>query len=488
MMAQLTGVSAMLKDAFRAQMRALLLTLSSLRSANARLQLDAEWVQHHRDTGGVGGDVTSYSSSLHAPSSLRLERECLKTACAEAQGAYKGENSAVQLALRRLSHLIDVIRNDVASLHQDRYGWEQRCQRAEAASHQTGAASHGALAGSKAQVQQTSETHAMSSDVDMAQLFRISQERCARVEQALQESQRLCSQVERVHALAFSTPAAHEMQWAGYELVELLGTHVKAPGPKSAMEEVLAEQAETIAGLRVDLRQQREARKQVEVRLRDSERQRQLLEHECAAFQDQIRSTAKRVDVQKNGSKAFSSSPTAIAMTSNPIPPVVAARSASKQAMTGDSAPGVASHRVESMPCHSGARVQDSVLHSPGSLRSPITSDDKASEAEECHRFDRTHRRYTTLLHCHASPSLSLSNSLSSSPSNVVIEEIDGPKALAEQQSFLRRCPAVSVASLIRNTRSWAAPCSTSSGSSLLLSATELERRKQEILHKYDAA
>ncbi|CBZ26235.1 conserved hypothetical protein [Leishmania mexicana MHOM/GT/2001/U1103] len=502
MLAQLTGVPAMLKDAFCAQMRALLLTLSSLRSTNARLQMDAASVPHHSGPGDASRDCASSFSALYASSSLPFERESLKTVCAEALSACHGANPVVQRALRRLTSLVDMVSSALDAAQQDRDRWEQRCRRAETAAAQADAGSQEASAEGEAQRQQDLAAPTVASSTCIDELSRLSPERCARAAQIHQESQRLCSQVQEILAMAFSTAGTHEVQWASDELVALLGAYVKERASKPAMDEALAEQAETIAALRADLRQQRETRKRAEAQLSDAERRRQVLEHKCAALQTQLRSATEKLGTQRNDSQAHAatlrrallektSTPLSAALASTPLakPSTAATRGTQEHIAASGAAPLTdASRHAASTPYRSTAHSLYSSPHLPGALHSPSTSDDDMNDAEERRLIDHHHRFHSDLHNQHVSPSPSPSASASLPSSRATTAEADVPKALTTERVVARASLAAPTASPARSTRSSTDHPAAASGSSLLLSAAELERRKQAILRKYDVA
>lgn len=478
MMAQLTGVPAMRKDAFCAQMRALLLTLSSLRSSNARLQMDAASVPPYCGTGDASRDCASSFSVLHASSSLPFEQESLKTACAEARSACHGANPVVQRALNRLTRLVDILSSALDAAHQDRDRWEQRCRRAETATAEADEASQGARAEGEAQRQQ-----------DLAA-------------QAHQEvSQSLCNRVQEVLAMAFSTAGTHEVQWASDELVALLGAYVRERASNPAMEAALAEQAETIAALRADLRQQREAWERAEAQLSDGERRRQVLEHKSDALQAQLRSATEKLGTQRNDSQVHTATlhrtlleqtftPSSAALASAPLaePSAAPTRGTQEHIAASGAAPLTdASRHAESTPYRSTAHSLYSSLHLPGALRSPATSDDEMDDAEERRLIDH-HRFHSGLYNQHVSPSPSPSTSASLPSSRATTAEADVPRGVTTERVVARAGLAAPTVSPARSLRSSTDHPSAASGPSLLLSAAELERRKQAILRKYDVA
>ncbi|AYU83753.1 hypothetical protein, conserved [Leishmania donovani] len=502
MMAQLTGVPAMRKDAFCAQMRALLLTLSSLRSTNARLQMDAASVSPYRDSGDATRDCASSFSALHASSSLPLERESLKMACAEARNACHGANPVVQRALQRLTRLVDILSSALDAARQDRDRWERRCRRAETATAQADAASQGARAEGEAQWQQDLVAHTVASSTCIDELSRLSRERCVRAAQAHQESQSLCSQVQEVLAMVFSTAGTHEVQWASDELVALLGAYARERASNPAMEEALAEQAETIAALRADLRRQREARERAEAQLSDGERRRQVLERKGAARQAQLRSATEKLGTQRNDSQAHAAtlhralleetsttSSTALASTPLAKPSAAATRGTQEHIAASGAAPLTeASRHAESTPYRSTAHSLYSSPHLTGALRSPATPDDDMDNAEERRLIDHHHRFQSGLHKQHASPLPSPLASASLPSSRATTAEADVPRALSTERVAARAGLAAPTASPARSTRSSTDHPAAASAPPLLLSAAELERRKQAILRKYDAA
>uniref|UniRef100_A0AAW2ZWL1 Calponin-homology (CH) domain-containing protein n=1 Tax=Leishmania utingensis TaxID=653362 RepID=A0AAW2ZWL1_9TRYP len=493
MMAQLTGAPPVLKDAFHAQLQALLLALASLRSTNARLQQDAASGPPSRHFDDAGRDCAPSLSALHA-SSLPFVRESLKTACTEARSACQGASPDVQHALQRLTHIVDVLSSDLDAVQQDQDRSEQRCSRAKTTTAQVSAASQRVCAEGETQGQQVSNTRA-------ADLSCLSQEGRARAEQSLQENRRLSRQVQEVLTMAFSPHDSHSMQWANDELVALLGAYVKARTPYSAMEEALAEQAETIATLLSNLRQQREARERAEAQLSDDEQRRQVLEHKCAALQAQLYSATEKLDTQRCDSKACATTPhraqrdkasSSSSLTALAIAPLaklsaIATHDAEKHMAVSDTALlAYSSRHVSSTPNRGTSHALYSSPHLPGALRSLATSDDHVDDVGEHRPVDHQHGFHTDLHHHHVSPSSFPSASLSLSSSNVATAGADVPNALRTEQAVVGACLAAPTTSQVRSTRLSTDPLAVASGPSLLLSAAELERRKQAILRKYD--
>ncbi|KAG5488798.1 hypothetical protein JIQ42_00415 [Leishmania sp. Namibia] len=500
MMAQLTGVPVLLKDAFHAQLRTLLLALNSQRNTNARLHLDAASFQHHRDAPDAVGNSTSELSALRAFFPLPFEQESVEIACAEARSACQDAKPAVQRALRCLTHLVDVLSRRLDTVQQDRDRWEQRCRCAEAATSQAGIASQRVRAEGEAEYQQEWETQTGTSSTPMGELSRLCEERRVRAERALQESRRLCSRVQEVLTMAFSTPGTHDMQRASDELVALLGAYVKVQGSNPAMEEALAEQAETIAALRVDLRQQREARKRAEEQLNEGERRRQELEHKCAALRVQLRSVTEKSQAQNNDSDSYAvalhrallekaSSPSSAAheMTPSAKPSATTTHDTKKHVTLSDAAPLACS------PCHASSTPKRSSTHAryssprlPGALRSPATSDDDADDARERRLLVTEHRFHTDVRHHHAPPSPSLSTSIMPSSSSATTAEAGAPKALTTGRADVKTRQAGPTVSQAGRALPPAGLSTDAPGPALLLSAAELERRKEAILRKYE--
>ncbi|GET93473.1 hypothetical protein, conserved [Leishmania tarentolae] len=498
MMAQLTGIPAALKNAFYAQMRTLLLTLSSLRSTNARLRMDAESMLHYRGSDDAGRACVTSNSAVHTSFSFPFDRESLQTACAEARSACQSANPTTQHALRRITDIVDILSHSLDAIQEDRDKCEQRCRRGETAAAQADAVSQGAHAEDKAQ-QQDPAAHPVASSTCVDELSRFSRELYVGGEQAHQETKRLRNQVQEILAMTFFTAGAHEIQSACDKVVALLGAYTKAGASNPAMEEALAEQAETIAALRTDLRQQQERAK---AQLSDNERLRQVLEHKCAALQAQVLSATEKLGTQRNDSQACAStlsrellektSPTCSA-THESIPLAelsAAAIRGTKQHMsvTGPAPLTDSSRHAASTPYNSKGHSLYSSPHLPSALCSSATSEDHMVDAEECRPADHQHRFHNDLNSQHVPPSLSPLASVSLPSSTQTTAEGNVPEAPATERIGAIAGLAAPTALLDRSTRSTSDPRSAASDRSLLLSAAELERRKQAILLKYDIA
>ena len=98
--------------------------------------------------------------------------------------------------------------------------------------------------------------------------------------QQRQKVQQLYDRVTEVLVATFSSPGTEDMKWASEQLVSLLDTFVQQQQqqqqqqqvqPSTVMEKALAEQCETIARLRKEVRQRGEALKAAKSQLADAE-------------------------------------------------------------------------------------------------------------------------------------------------------------------------------------------------------------------------
>ncbi|KAK7200467.1 hypothetical protein NESM_000101300 [Novymonas esmeraldas] len=468
-MAQLSGVPAVQRDAVHAQLGALLLTLRALRTTNARLQLDST-VERGRSDGDAAEDTMAVGEpcvSSSRPLSLSLTHEAVASARAEAVSASGGASVSTRRTIRRLLDLLDTLSGDLACAEQDRDALEQRCRCAEAAAAEAVAASRGSA----------------------ERLSRDAQERGALAERTLRANQRLCREVEEVLTTALSTPGSRDMRWAGDRLTSLIGAYVDARPPSSAMEEALAEQAETIAALRTEVRRHREGRERLEAQLRDVEHQRQALEHRCASLQPlsgaEQRHTLQGESQTRRTLSERASTSTGAALVATPL--ARTPESAVGDATVRDSTPrapiGESRLAGRGVPRRDRAYAPHPFPHQLGALRSPTGSDDgdvrdvTAAAAAARPRVTGPEHDAINGAHHLRDTSLSPCSSASASPSSFgTAAAVDGVDTLKV------RSPVVSTRD------STMTSSSAGAGPSLLLSAAELERRKQAIMRKYDVA
>ena len=312
--------------------------------------------------------------------------------------------------------------------------------------------------------------------------------------QQRQKVQQLYDRVTEVLVATFSSPGTEDMKWASEQLVSLLDTFVQQQQqqqqqqqvqPSTVMEKALAEQCETIARLRKEVRQRGEALNAATSQLADAEHHCRELSQRCAVLENQLRTTAKKEEQQgessdvsqtpfRHGQRTLLGHAAAVAEASVPLTDALSSSSLHCEAFhpnfinstkktsaleerrsnnAGDvGAPRAAPPRRITSP------------HQPGAFRSPSPSDSEDKAPLPAPQQSRT-------------PASEADSLRHNRGAENALRHFDSDDEVSVHRPSL---PKLSESSKTEPSTAAAAP------PSLLLSAAELERRKREILRKFN--
>lgn len=432
MMAQLDGVPGPLRDAFEAQVRALLVTLNTLRVSNERLRWEVEGGSS--DSGGNGRNV------LSRPPSHNTMLQDVASECDEARRVCETASPAVQRACRRLIDIVMALHEDVEDARASAETWQRRCRQLE----------------TEAAASDKSATRTRSSMTKNGSLYG--------GETNVAEAEQLCDGVAKVLAAASSTVGTAGVIHAHGQLTSLLDLVVRQQQSSAALEKALAEQCETVASLRKELRLRGEALHDTSAALADAE-----LRCRTQKEREEVRSgTAQGLWLGQScsPSRTIPSDPqrSAAAHVVAPSHSVAAHRNTAAADKT------VGASGAPATP-HS-AKVSSPYPH--GSLRSP-----SPSTSDEGSNGVRHGEASAPQQHLLASPTYQIAGTNGTPLSTPrATHWLTSAASLGKAETPLVRPVSAPFTPLA----SEAAPASR------LLSAAELERRKQEILRRYSAA
>ncbi|KPA81396.1 hypothetical protein ABB37_03773 [Leptomonas pyrrhocoris] len=497
MMAQLRCVPAVPREAFRAQLRALLLTLNTLRVRSERLRMEegATAVCYGKEEDNAEDTDPSTSAPKTRYSSIPPD---ISSLCEEARYLSQTADPAVQHTCLDLVQAVEGLHAQLENEQHDVEEWQRRCRRMEVIAASAEVALQRARATPAERREQDlvdgSATKFNTQGDATHSILPYRQEQAAA---ALQEAQRLYDRVAEVLTRAFSTPGTEDMKWASQQLISLFDAFVQRTQQRVAMETALAEQCESIALLRKEVRQQREALDSAKADLTKSQLQRGELEQRCARLEKQLRlqkvqpcdeehdaevqqGSRQRAWLDRN-SPSVMSAPLPKASFSIPATHVRANLSSAVRIRNTAPTP-VPESNVSALCPTSSPRVLSP--YEPGALRSPSpsSSDDENRQLGQPTRVeDRSDGNYRDSLQA---PSL-----LSSQPQ--VTKTTALRVASGRQISFtddvmpLPKAAATPFTAMAAEKKSISAAAAAASPSPLL-SAAELERRKQEILRRYN--
>jgi hypothetical protein len=497
MMEQLADVPAVLRDAFHSQLHALLLTLNTLRVQNARLRSETADKDEVGDVKGQAASSPPDGSSVQrrcSPSSLQGDLAAL---CKEADYVSRMSEPAVRRVCRRLVCAVEGLHEEAQVARQHTMEWQQRYRQVETKAAAAEAALQ--LARSKYDDDGPAMLSARKGSGKQSASPQHSEREEGETEAAFQEVQRLYDRVTEVLVAAFSSPDTADMKWASQQLVSLLDAFVRRRQPNAAMERALAEQCETIAQLRREVRQRDAALERAKAEIAKAERLRDEREQRCAELQNEqcpqierardteSEQTTAQSKHSRRGWPGQASSPSLVGSPSlskiTPSPLAGEAHTLLRCEEQTDHTPLLNSGRKSSVDTHLTTSSQRVVSPCPpGVLRSPSPSisDDEVPQRNK--GLGAT--RHSPL---QAGPPSSSSGSVLNphrrSPLQSWQPPSSPPSSTSQTTGLHSRAPAAATTS---TNAADSQVKSTAATSSLLLSAAELERRKRDILRKYN--
>ncbi|KPI86721.1 hypothetical protein ABL78_4191 [Leptomonas seymouri] len=499
MMAQLECVPAVFRDAVRTQVRALLLTLRTLRVSNERLHMDVNERaarsegQGYSTSDTLGQAAVSSATSSFSPQSAHPSD--IASLCEEAQFVCQAADPAVQHACHFLVQMVEELQGKLEAAQHDAEEWRRRYHKTEAiaapaeAVRQRARTSHAAQGG-----QELYDRFTMfHTQGDAA--YSLSPQYQKHAEALLLEAQRLYDRVAEVLVRTFSTPGTENMKWANEQLVSLLHMFLQQRQQSAAAETALAEQCESAAPLRQESRQRIEKLDCTSADLAKSELRRGGLEQRCAALEKELRSQKKQpcagkhgvVEQEGDGQRASlgNASPSAVLAQLSKAPASPSAKHTSTHPPPAARIHSTTSTSLpESNMSAAGPTPSLRVIspYQPGALRSPSPSSEDESQRRggSSHLGDRSDIDFRDALE--TPPPLSSRPQMT----KTTALEASHRRQVSFAAGVMSVPQAITATPTTTSTKTKNMAAGHAAAPSPLLSAAELERRKQEILRRFN--